>query len=248
MARRPAPPAWSGGISVIQRTVQEAVRARRRGLPHAVSIGAALFPQDAATADDLLKAADIALSLAKSEGSATYRRFEVGMTEAVEARQRFDRDLRHAFVNGEFELHYQPLVELDTQAILGCEALIRGNHPVRGMVPPIDFIPIAESSRLIVDIGAWVPGRHGDESFRDHSARPRPRAALPADGPHRPAACPVRASGPATRRQPVRDRARHRRRRSVGGPGERVADLFFGKDRLRDVEAAFVRQSHAADA
>ncbi len=149
---------------MIQRTVQEAVRARRRGLPHAVSIGAALFPQDAATADDLLKAAAIALSLAKSEGSATYRRFEVGMTEAVEARQRFDRDLRHAFVNGEFELHYQPLVELDTQAILGCEALIRGNHPVRGMVPPI-VIPIAESSRLIVDIGAWVPGRHGDEAF-----------------------------------------------------------------------------------
>jgi diguanylate cyclase (GGDEF)-like protein len=121
-----------------------------------VSIGAALFPQDASNADDLLKAADIALYHAKSEGRGIYHRFEAGMNAALEARREFEQDLRRALENDEFELHYQPLIDLETQSVLGCEALIRWRHPVRGFVQPLDFIPIAESTGLIVEIGEWV--------------------------------------------------------------------------------------------
>jgi diguanylate cyclase (GGDEF)-like protein len=121
-----------------------------------VSIGAALFPQDATSPDDLLKAADIALYQAKSEGRGIYHRFDAEMSAALEARRGFEQDLRQALERDEFELHYQPLVELETHSVFGCEALIRWRHPVRGFVPPGTFIPIAESNGLIVDIGEWV--------------------------------------------------------------------------------------------
>jgi diguanylate cyclase (GGDEF)-like protein len=121
-----------------------------------VSIGAALFPQDATTANDLLKAADIALYHAKSEGGGIYHRFEAEMCAALEARRGFEQDLRRALERDEFTLHYQPLIDLETHAVLGCEALIRWRHPVRGFVSPADFIPIAESNGLIVEIGEWV--------------------------------------------------------------------------------------------
>lgn len=121
-----------------------------------VSIGAALFPHDATTANDLLKAADIALYHAKTEGRGIYHRFEAEMSAALEARRGFEQDLRRALDRDEFELHYQPLIDLGSQSILGCEALIRWRHPVRGFISPADFIPIAESNGLIVDIGEWV--------------------------------------------------------------------------------------------
>ena len=121
-----------------------------------VSIGAALFPHDASTADDLLKAADIALYHAKSEGRGIYHRFQAEMNATLEARRGFEQDLRRALENNEFELHYQPLVDLNTKSVLGCEALIRWRHPVRGMVQPLEFISIAESTGLIVGIGEWV--------------------------------------------------------------------------------------------
>jgi predicted signal transduction protein with EAL and GGDEF domain len=121
-----------------------------------LSIGAAKFPQDADTADDLLKAADIALYQAKTEGRGTFTCFDQGMNAALESRRAFERDLRQALAKHEFELHYQPLVSLETQMILGCEALIRWIHPQRGFVSPADFIPLAETTGLIVDIGEWV--------------------------------------------------------------------------------------------
>ena len=121
-----------------------------------LSIGAAVFPNDADTAGDLLKAADIALYQAKADGRGTFSCFDKSMNAALESRRSFERDLRQALGNNELELHYQPLVSLDTQAILGCEALSRWRHPQRGFVSPADFIPIAESTGLIVEIGEWV--------------------------------------------------------------------------------------------
>lgn len=121
-----------------------------------VSIGAALLPFDATNADDLLKSADIALYQSKSEGGGAYRRFDADMSAALEIRRGFEQDLRQAVANNEFELHYQPLVDIDTQSVFGCEALIRWRHPVRGFVQPTDFIPIAESTGLIVEIGEWI--------------------------------------------------------------------------------------------
>ena len=97
-----------------------------------VSIGAALLPFDATTADDLLKSADIALYQAKSEGGGSYRRFDADMSAALELRRGFEQELRLAVQRNEFELHYQPLVDIDTQSVFGCEALIRWRHPIRG--------------------------------------------------------------------------------------------------------------------
>ena len=122
----------------------------------ASSIGAAIYPQHGASADDLLKAADIALYRAKADGRGTFRLFENGMSEVVEERRGFEQDLRRALGNNEFELHYQPLVSLETKTVLACEALLRWRHPVRGLVSPVDFIPVAENIGIIVEIGEWV--------------------------------------------------------------------------------------------
>ena len=121
-----------------------------------VSIGATLFPFDATEADELLKTADIALYYAKSEGRGVYHRFDKDMSAELEKRRGFEIDLRSALDNDEFELHYQPLIDIETRSVFGCEALVRWRHPVRGLVQPSEFIPIAESSGLIVEIGEWI--------------------------------------------------------------------------------------------
>jgi diguanylate cyclase (GGDEF)-like protein len=125
-------------------------------VPADVSIGISIAPNDAIEPDQLLKNADMALYRSKSDGRGTFRFFAPEMDERVKARRTLELDLRKAIVNGEFELYYQPLVNLGTQEISCCEALLRWHHPERGMVSPVEFIPVAEETGLINQIGEWV--------------------------------------------------------------------------------------------
>jgi diguanylate cyclase (GGDEF)-like protein/PAS domain S-box-containing protein len=120
------------------------------------SVGVALSPGDGATGDELLRNADMALYRAKSEGGGTQRFFEREMDRLAQKRRDVEQDLRRALVNGEFELHYQPLIDLAQDRIAGFESLLRWQHPTKGMVSPADFIPVAEDIGLIVGIGEWV--------------------------------------------------------------------------------------------
>jgi diguanylate cyclase (GGDEF)-like protein len=122
----------------------------------AVSIGIALSPKDGTDPDRLLKSADIALYRAKSEGRGTWRFFAPEMDAATQARQEIARDLRTALGNGELAVFYQPIVDLRGDAICGFEALLRWRHPRRGLVPPREFIPVAEELGIIGPLGEWT--------------------------------------------------------------------------------------------
>ncbi|HEY1607326.1 MAG TPA: EAL domain-containing protein [Allosphingosinicella sp.] len=120
------------------------------------SIGISLAPADGLDADELLKMSDLALYRAKSDSRGTYRFFEEGMDRRLHERRKIENDLRTAIREGQFEVHYQPLLDVKRGRI-GCfEALVRWNHPERGLVQPNDFISIAEESGLIIPIGEWV--------------------------------------------------------------------------------------------
>ncbi len=144
----------------LARRIAEAIRAPYDLHGHHVvieaSIGIALAPADGNDANELLKNADMALYGAKADGRGAYRFFEADMDARMKERRALEVALRKAFENGEFELYYQPVLNLDRDEVRGCEALLRWHHPERGMVSPVEFIPVAEEIGLIVALGEWV--------------------------------------------------------------------------------------------
>ncbi len=120
------------------------------------SIGIAISPGDGATSEELMRNADMALYRAKQDGRGMHRFFEREMDRQIQKRREMEFDLRRAFANGEFELHYQPLVDIATDKISGFESLLRWRHPEKGMISPAEFIPVAEDIGLITSIGEWV--------------------------------------------------------------------------------------------
>jgi diguanylate cyclase (GGDEF)-like protein len=140
--------------------VFDAIREPYECLGHHVttdaSIGIALAPQHGVDLDQILKNADLAMYAAKAAGRRTWRFFEPDMDARVKARRVLEMDLRQAIVDGAFEVYYQPCVSLGDDKITGCEALLRWQHPERGMISPAEFIPIAEETGLINQLGEWV--------------------------------------------------------------------------------------------
>ncbi|MCK1550769.1 EAL domain-containing protein [Bradyrhizobium sp. 177] len=121
-----------------------------------VSIGISLSPQDGSHPDELLKNADLALYRAKADGRGTYRFFETGMDARAQARRLLEMDLRAALQRNEFEVHYQPIRDVATNRVVAFEALLRWSHPQRGLIAPINFIPLAEETGLIIQLGEFV--------------------------------------------------------------------------------------------
>ncbi|MFW5443727.1 MAG: EAL domain-containing protein [Methylococcaceae bacterium] len=120
------------------------------------SLGIAMYPNDAIESEGLIKHADQAMYLSKEKGRAQFSYFTKAMQEQAQYRLHLVKDMRGALQANQFELYYQPIVDLKTGDIIKAEALIRWNHPTRGLVSPADFIPLAENSGLIVEIGDWV--------------------------------------------------------------------------------------------
>ncbi len=121
-----------------------------------VSIGIALSPNDGLTVEQLMKNSDLALYRVKSEGRGAYCFFEQTMDDEMQKRRLLELDLRNALASDEFEVYYQPLVNLENSHVCGFEALVRWNHPERGLVSPGEFIPMLEEIGLVGTLGTWV--------------------------------------------------------------------------------------------
>ncbi|CDG82536.1 putative bifunctional diguanylate cyclase/phosphodiesterase [Janthinobacterium agaricidamnosum] len=150
-------------LAGVERVVQEVIGSLARPFvvegDHAqisASIGIALYPADASDTDSLLRHADQAMYAAKNAGRNRYSYFTPAVQAAAQLRLRTAGDLRQALQQEQFEIHYQPIVNLQTGAIHRAEALLRWRHPRRGLLSPADFIPYAESGGLMIEIGDWV--------------------------------------------------------------------------------------------
>jgi len=150
---------WEDVDTVARRILQAVAEVHlvdKRDLHITASIGISIYPDDGGDAETLIKNADTAMYQAKEEGRQSYKFFKPAMNVRAVERQSIEAGLRRALKRNEFVLHYQPKVDLATGLISGAEALVRWNHPTRGLVRPAQFIPIAEDSGLILPIGNWV--------------------------------------------------------------------------------------------
>jgi len=157
IARGLSPPTAAGRIAeIILETLQSAGANMEIDGPIAVSIGIAICPDEATDRHALLSQADTALYRAKNEGRGTYRYFDASMGAALRDRRLLEHDLRNAISRGELRLVYQPEKNVHTGKAVGFEVLLRWKHPTRGEVSPAEFIPIAEDTGVILQIGEWV--------------------------------------------------------------------------------------------
>jgi diguanylate cyclase (GGDEF)-like protein len=150
----------SEDVSALAGRIYQTIREPYECLGHLVttdaSIGIALASQNGIGVEELLKNADLAMYSAKAAGRRTHRFFEPEMDVRMKARRSLEIDLRRAIVDGAFEVYYQPIIDLRSNRISGCEALVRWHHPQRGFISPAEFIPVAEETGLINQLGEWV--------------------------------------------------------------------------------------------
>lgn len=120
------------------------------------SVGIALYPDDADSVASLMRKADFALYQSKQAGSGLFRLFDHELEQQVQARKQMQEDMQDSLLQGHFSLHYQPVIDINNNRLKGVEALLRWTHPERGFVSPAEFVPVAEESGLIIELGDWV--------------------------------------------------------------------------------------------